>query len=194
MATSSSRFISTDTEFICAESLSELKRHLEAAHTDSAQWLWTWSALKIALQTFIVAGFGTTARQRAVKGKKKTRLAFLNWRRGFGPYPDEWMRNINDLYKEAKQHAKWPLGDTVDNSVELLIDTRNRLEHYLPGGVWAIEEAVLPEMSADVVKAIRALGWATRETSWHDQDLERRCRGLLSDIENEINLHLERLS
>ncbi len=184
--TGAPRYIQAKTETVCLESLGEVQRHLKAAHENCFDWFWAMSALKLALQTFIVAGFGTSPRLKAI-GQKKAE-EFMQWLRGDGEYPNERMLPLPDLYEEAKRHPKWNLGDAPDESVRFLIGARNQFEHFLPG-TWLVEKAGLPEIVIDVVSVLQLLGWVTRETPWSDQDLERQCRDALLGIRSEVERH-----
>jgi hypothetical protein len=67
-------FIRIETERLCAAALAEVAQHVRSARQQPVHWLWALVALKLALQTFIVASFGSAALLEAIKPELVSRF------------------------------------------------------------------------------------------------------------------------
>jgi hypothetical protein len=176
-------FIRIETERLCAAALAEVAQHVRSARQQPVHWLWALVALKLALQTFIVASFGSAALLEAITPKLASR--FLRVLKGGGQYPPQRMRDLPDLYAYAKKRHNWRPEANVDEAVDRLGEPRNNFEHFLPGA-WSIEVELPPSVIGDVLTATREVGWARRALPWHDEDCKRECENLLAEIEAEL--------
>lgn len=185
MAQSDQTWIRVDTENLCVAALAEILTHLRRAHEEPMQWLWVLSALKLALQTFIVGSFGTAAALEAMP-QKTAEKHLRAVRESDIPYPNPWMRPTLDLYEYAKERHAWAPDPEIDDAVDRLSKLRNDFEHFLPKA-WSIEIAGLPTITRSTLAAIGELGWGrARALPWHsDHDLDQ-CRKLHSDILAEL--------
>ena len=149
-------------------------------------WLWAVSALKLALQTYIVGSFGTAAGLESMSPKRAEK--FLQAMRDPSqPYPELLMESFPALYAYAKQRHGWAPGEDVDAAVSALNDLRNGMEHFMPKG-WSIEASGLPNITRGVLSAISDLGWGeARELPWHSQERLNECRDLVAGIFEDLN-------
>jgi len=117
-------------------------------------WLWAVSALRLAMQTFIVGSFGTAAGLESMPPKRAE--AFIRAiREPSPPYPSSRM-DFPALYSYAKERQGWELGNDVDDAVDALYDLRNQVQHFIPKA-WSIEACGLPDITMKVLSAVSEL-------------------------------------
>jgi hypothetical protein len=177
-------WIRVDVESLCVNALAEVRSHVQRVGESQMHWLWVVSALKLALQTFIVGSFGTAAALESMP-PKRAEETIRAIRESTPPYPSPWMQSFPDLYNYAKQRHKWVPGS--DGAVTLLNDLRKDVEHFIPKA-WSIEASGLPEMTRSVLSAIGDLAWGTaRALPWHSDELLSEARDLVAGILEDLN-------
>jgi hypothetical protein len=174
-------WIRVDEEGLSAAALAEVRSHVQGVRENEVHWLWAMSALKLALQTFLVGSFGTARGLEAMPEERAEQ--FLQAMRDPSlKYPDPKMERFLALYAYAKRRHGWEPGHDVDDAVMRLNDLRNDLEHFMPKA-WSIEASGLPDITKNVLSAISDLGWGrARALPWHSEELHDQCRDLVTGI------------
>jgi len=174
------RFVRTDSETLAVTALEEVLRHLRETENDTHHWLWVLHALKLCLQSFIVAGFGSAAMLEAIPPKQAEQ--FVNAIRNGGEYPAVRMRGFAELYEYAKSKHGWTATGKQDEAVEVLAELRNKIEHFLPGS-WSLEVDLAREVAVQTVGIVEAFALRNRDYPWFDTAAEERVRSLLTEVE-----------
>lgn len=180
-------WIRVDNEILCVAALAEVRSHVQRISESQMQWLWAVSALRVAMQTFIVGSFGTAAGLESMSPKLAEE--FMQARRDPSKRtPNPRMERFPDLYRHAKKRHRWAPGQDVDRAVKVLNNVRNNVEHFMPNKAWSIEPGGLPDTTRSVLSAISDLGWGeARELPWHSQERLDECRDLVADILEDLN-------